>query len=75
MPSMRSHGSSSRRSSTPQVKAPWRSFVRMSMPSSKVTVNVADGPDKEKLRKSRLKLLNEIRDATPTVADFSRIEG
>jgi hypothetical protein len=44
----------------------------MSMPSSKVTVNVADGPDKEKLRKSRLKLLNEIRDATPTVADFSR---
>jgi hypothetical protein len=33
------------------------------MPSSKVTVNVADGPDKEKLRKSRLKLLNEIRDA------------
>jgi glycyl-tRNA synthetase beta chain len=32
-------------------------------------------PDKEKLRKSRLKLLNEIRDATPTVADFSRIEG
>ena len=47
----------------------------MSMPSSKVTVNVADGPDKEKLRKSRLKLLNEIRDATRTVADFTRIEG
>ena len=30
----------------------------------KVTVNVADGPDKEKLRENRLKLLNEIRDAT-----------
>ena len=38
----------------------------------KVTVNVADGPDKEKLRENRL---NEIRDATRTVADFSRIEG
>jgi hypothetical protein len=63
------------RKASPPPCAPWRSFVRMSMPSSKVTVNVADGPDKEKLRKSRLKLLNEIRDATPTVADFSRIEG
>jgi glycyl-tRNA synthetase beta chain len=41
----------------------------------KVTVNVADRPDKEKLRENRLKLLNEIRDATRTVADFSRIEG
>ena len=41
----------------------------------KVRVNVADGPDKEKLRENRLKLLNEIRDATRTVADFSRIEG
>jgi glycyl-tRNA synthetase beta chain len=41
----------------------------------KVTVNVADGPDKEKLRENRLKLLNEIRDATRAVADFSRIEG
>jgi glycyl-tRNA synthetase beta chain len=39
----------------------------------KVTVNVADRPDKEKLRENRLKLLNEIRDATRTVADFSRI--
>ena len=27
----------------------------------KVTVNVADRPDKEKLRENRLKLLNEIR--------------
>ena len=27
------------------------------------------------LRENRLKLLNEIRDATRTVADFSRIEG
>jgi glycyl-tRNA synthetase beta chain len=41
----------------------------------KVTVNVADRPDKEKLPENRLKLLNEIRDATRTVADFSRIEG
>jgi glycyl-tRNA synthetase beta chain len=37
----------------------------------KVTVNVEDRP----LRENRLKLLNEIREATRTVADFSRIEG
>src|SRR5499427_2681279 len=41
----------------------------------KVTVNVADGADRQRLRENRLKLLNEIRDATRTVADFSRIEG
>jgi glycyl-tRNA synthetase beta chain len=41
----------------------------------KVTVNVADGADKAKLRENRLKLLNEIRDATRAVADFSKIEG
>jgi glycyl-tRNA synthetase beta chain len=41
----------------------------------KVTVNVADGADKEKLRENRLKLLNGIREATGTVADFSHIEG
>jgi glycyl-tRNA synthetase beta chain len=41
----------------------------------KVTVNVADGADRQKLRENRLKLLNEIRDATRAVADFSRIEG
>jgi glycyl-tRNA synthetase beta chain len=41
----------------------------------KVTVNVAEGADREKLRENRLKLLNEIRDATRAVADFSRIEG
>ena len=41
----------------------------------KVTVNVPDGADKQRLRKNRLKLLNEIRDATCAVADFSRIEG
>jgi glycyl-tRNA synthetase beta chain len=41
----------------------------------KVTVNVADGVDKQKLRENRLKLLNEIRAATRAVADFSRIEG
>jgi glycyl-tRNA synthetase beta chain len=37
----------------------------------KVTVNVDD----KTLRENRLKLLNQIRDATRTVADFSRIEG
>jgi len=36
-----------------------------------VTVNVED----KQLRENRLKLLNEIREATRTVADFSRIEG
>jgi glycyl-tRNA synthetase beta chain len=41
----------------------------------RVTVNVADLPDKDRLRENRLKLLNEIRQATLTVADFSRIEG
>jgi glycyl-tRNA synthetase beta chain len=37
----------------------------------KVTVNV----DKNGLRENRLKLLNEIREATRSVADFSKIEG
>jgi glycyl-tRNA synthetase beta chain len=37
----------------------------------KVTVNVDDGP----VRANRLKLLNRIRVATRTVADFSKIEG
>ena len=37
----------------------------------KVTVNVEDG----KLRANRLRLLNEIREATRAVADFSKIEG
>jgi glycyl-tRNA synthetase beta chain len=37
----------------------------------KVTVNVDDKP----LRENRLKLLNEIREATGAVADFSKIEG
>lgn len=41
----------------------------------KVTVNVTEGADKHLLRENRLKLLNEIREATRTVADFSRIEG
>jgi len=40
----------------------------------KVTVNVAEGADKEKLRENRLLLLNEIRAATRAVADFSKIE-
>jgi glycyl-tRNA synthetase beta chain len=37
----------------------------------KVTVNVDDQP----LRENRLRLLNEIREATRAVADFSKIEG
>jgi len=37
----------------------------------KVTVNVDD----KSLRENRLKLLNEIREATHAVADFSKIEG
>jgi glycyl-tRNA synthetase beta chain len=37
----------------------------------KLTVNVED----QQLRENRLNLLNEIRAATRTVADFSRIEG
>jgi glycyl-tRNA synthetase beta chain len=37
----------------------------------KVTVNVDDA----ELRENRLKLLNEIREATRAVADFSKIEG
>jgi glycyl-tRNA synthetase beta chain len=37
----------------------------------KVTVNVEDG----KLRANRLRLLNQIREATRAVADFSKIEG
>jgi glycyl-tRNA synthetase beta chain len=37
----------------------------------KVTVNVDDRP----VRENRLKLLNEIREATRAVADFSKIEG
>jgi len=41
----------------------------------KVTVNVAEGAEKAKLRENRLKLLNEIREATRAVADFSKIEG
>jgi len=36
-----------------------------------VTVNVADVD----LRENRLRLLNQIREATLLVADFSRIEG
>jgi glycyl-tRNA synthetase beta chain len=36
-----------------------------------VTVNVDDQP----VRENRLRLLNQIREATRAVADFSRIEG
>ena len=37
----------------------------------KVTVNADD----KALRENRLKLLNQIREATRAVADFSKIEG
>jgi glycyl-tRNA synthetase beta chain len=41
----------------------------------KVTVNVTDGADAKDVRANRLRLLNEIREATRAVADFSKIEG
>ena len=37
----------------------------------KVTVNADEAP----VRANRLKLLNRIREATRTVADFAKIEG
>jgi len=40
-----------------------------------VTVNVTDGDNAKALRENRLKLLNQIREATRAVADFSKIEG
>jgi glycyl-tRNA synthetase beta chain len=40
-----------------------------------VTVNVTGVPDADKLRANRLALLSEIRAATLTVADFSKIAG
>jgi glycyl-tRNA synthetase beta chain len=40
-----------------------------------VTVNVTEGDIAEDLRENRLKLLNQIREATLAVADFSKIEG
>jgi len=48
-----------------ELRAPVDAFF------DKVTVNDAD----PKLRENRLKLLSEIRAATLTVADFSRIAG
>jgi glycyl-tRNA synthetase beta chain len=41
----------------------------------KVTVNVTGTEDAKAVRANRLRLLNEIREATRAVADFSRIEG
>jgi glycyl-tRNA synthetase beta chain len=41
----------------------------------KVTVNVTDLADAKAVRANRLTLLNEIREATRAVADFSKIEG
>jgi glycyl-tRNA synthetase beta chain len=52
-----------------ELRAPVDAFF------DKVTVNVADGPDAARLRANRLALLSEIRAATLTVADFSRIAG
>jgi glycyl-tRNA synthetase beta chain len=48
-----------------ELRAPVDAFFE------RVTVNDADA----KLRENRLKLLSEIRAATLTVADFSRIAG
>jgi glycyl-tRNA synthetase beta chain len=48
-----------------QLRAPADSFFE------KVTVNADD----KALRENRLKLLDRIRKATLSVADFSRIEG
>ena len=52
-----------------ELRAPVDAFF------DKVTVNVADGPDAAQLRANRLALLSEIRAATLTVADFSKIAG
>jgi glycyl-tRNA synthetase beta chain len=52
-----------------ELRAPVDAFF------DKVTVNVAGAPDAEKLRANRLALLSEIRAATLTVADFSKIAG
>jgi glycyl-tRNA synthetase beta chain len=52
-----------------ELRAPVDTFF------DKVTVNVTGGPDVAKLRENRLKLLSEIRAATQTVADFSKIAG
>jgi glycyl-tRNA synthetase beta chain len=52
-----------------ELRAPVDAFF------DKVTVNVTDGPDAAALRANRLALLSEIRAATLTVADFSRIAG
>jgi glycyl-tRNA synthetase beta chain len=52
-----------------ELRAPVDAFF------DKVTVNVADGANAAALRANRLALLSEIRAATHTVADFSRIAG
>jgi glycyl-tRNA synthetase beta chain len=52
-----------------ELRAPVDAFF------DKVTVNVAEGADAAQLRANRLALLSEIRAATLTVADFSRIAG
>jgi glycyl-tRNA synthetase beta chain len=52
-----------------ELRAPVDAFF------DKVTVNVAAGPDAAQLRANRLALLSEIRAATLTVADFSKIAG
>jgi glycyl-tRNA synthetase beta chain len=50
-----------------ELRAPVDAFF------DKVTVNVTGGTDAARLRANRLALLSEIRAATLTVADFSRI--
>ena len=57
-------------------RPPWRAMAKLRPHVDaffdKVTVNV---PTTRRVRENRLKLLNEIREATRAVADFSKIEG
>ena len=55
----------------PAMRAMARLRPRVDAFFDKVTVNVDD----KALRENRLRLLNEIREATRAVADFSKIEG
>ena len=52
-----------------ELRAPVDAFF------DKVTVNVTDVHEAERLRANRLALLSEIRAATLNVADFSKIAG
>jgi len=56
---------------TRSTAAPLSLPVTVTVADGKVTVNVPAADRRE----NRLKLLNEIREATRAVADFSKIEG